>query len=558
MPEHDSPGSRSTERAAARRLIETFWERLLVFEPLLATHVGDPRYDDVLPDPSEEGLAERDSYYRCALESSENMDRRGLDRIERTSLDILEETCRREIASIHHRFDRFGAVSHIWGPAQLLIELASIQPTSTPEQVERYVARLRGVPRYMDEVTRVVGGATASPQRAPKLVVERTIGQVERLLAIPAESSPSAMSIPEEVDGARQTAVELLRDDVYPAYSRYLDALRGYLPHATGTIGLSALDGGAEMYAAQIESWTTVALEPEAVHRMGIEALARIQEERSEVAGSLRFGDAGAAIASLGEGAFARTPEEMVEIATRQVSLGWRAAADYFSRLPQAECEVRAVEPFREKDMPMAFYQSPSEGGERPGVYYVNTYDLPSKATYKLASITFHEANPGHHFQLTIEQEIPDRPKLRRFGGMLSGSSFIEGWGLYSERLADEMGLYADEWERLGMLEAQAFRAARLIVDTGIHALGWTRETSIAKLLEAGTPVTDAEIETDRYITMPAQALCYKVGQTEIERWRSEAIQRKGSAFSLKDFHDRLLALGSLPLPSLERELAID
>jgi uncharacterized protein (DUF885 family) len=185
----------------------------------------------------------------------------------------------------------------------------------------------------------------------------------------------------------------------------------------------------------------------------------------------------------------------------------------------------------------------------------VNGYELSSRPRHHLATTTYHEANPGHHFQIAIEQEMGDRPNLRRFGGLMAGSAFAEGWGLYSERLADEMGLFVDQAERLGMLDAQAHRAARLIVDTGIHAFGWDRDRAIATLEEAGVPHVDALIETDRYITLPGQALSYKIGQFEIERERAEAAKRDGDAFSLSDFHDRLLALGSLPLPALRREL---
>jgi uncharacterized protein (DUF885 family) len=189
-------------------------------------------------------------------------------------------------------------------------------------------------------------------------------------------------------------------------------------------------------------------------------------------------------------------------------------------------------------------------------VYYINTSDLAERPLNHVAAVTFHEANPGHHFQITIEQEIPDRPALRRFGGILAGSAFIEGWGLYSERLADEMGLYEDDYERLGMLAAQGMRAARLVVDSGLHALGWERERSVAVMVEAGVASVDAEIETDRYITIPGQALAYKIGQREIEQWRAAAAEREGSAFDIKAFHDRLLGFGALPLPSLRREMA--
>ena len=208
--------------------------------------------------------------------------------------------------------------------------------------------------------------------------------------------------------------------------------------------------------------------------------------------------------------------------------------------------------------MAFAFYWAPSGDGERPGIYYVNGYDLATRPLHIMASVTFHEAVPGHHFQIAIEQELPDSPALRRFAGIRAGSAFCEGWGLYSERLADEMGLYIDDWERLGMLDAQAHRAARLVTDTGLHALGWTRERAIATLEEGGVPHTDAVIEIDRYIAEPAQALSYMIGMIEIERARAAAESREGADFSLRDFHDRVLGLGQLPLPAFRREMGID
>ena len=205
--------------------------------------------------------------------------------------------------------------------------------------------------------------------------------------------------------------------------------------------------------------------------------------------------------------------------------------------------------------MPGAFYQSPTADGSRAGVYYVNTGTLAERPLHQTATTSFHEANPGHHFQISIEQEFTERPRLRRFGGFLIGAAFTEGWGLYSELLADEMGLFRDEYERIGMFEAQGLRASRLIVDTGIHALGWDRERAVRQMQEAGTTRLDAEIEVDRYIADPGQALAYMIGRLEIQRWREEAARRDGPSFSLQTFHDRLLALGSLPLTTLQREL---
>ncbi len=547
----------------ARSLIDGYWDQLLEQEPLLGTMVGDERFDDRLPDPSEAGLARREAMHRAALEALEGLDRSAgalSDVGIRTSLDLLEAIARRDLAAIAHRLDRLQAVSHLWGPGQLLAEIGSLQRADTPERLERYLARLNAIPRYLGATGDIAEGGVSAGQTAPAVVVDRAIAQVERLLSIPVEDSPALAPVPEADVSGRDRVAAAVRGVVMPAYRRYLETLRAYGPSATETIGLYALPGGEAMYEAQILSWTTLPLQARKVHDLGVEDLAGIREERRTCAGRMGFPDPAAALAELNASGknTAASREEIVRMAEEQVQRGWDAAPRFFGRLPKQNCEVRAVEEFREADMPFAFYQPPSDDGTRPGIYYVNAYHLPERPLHHLATTTYHEANPGHHFQITIEQELVDRPNLRRFGGLLAGSAFAEGWGLYSERLADEMGLFRDEVERLGMLDAQAHRAARLTVDTGIHAFGWDRGRAIAALEEAGVPHLDAVIETDRYIALPGQALSYKIGQIEIERERADAEKRAGPAFSLPDFHDRLLALGSLPLSALQRELASD
>jgi uncharacterized protein (DUF885 family) len=541
----------------ASALATRFWDELLEDAPLLGTIVGDERWDDRLPDPSETGRARRETRSRAALEELATIDRSALDQDARTTLDVLEAIAARDVAEIEHRVDRLQAVSHLWGPAQLLAEIGSYQRADTPERLTRLLARLEATPAFYAASAEVAREGLAAGVGAPRVVVERTEAQVERLLEAPLEASPALEPVPADDADGRDRVARIVRDVVLPALASYLDALRGYLPHATETIGLSSIPGGEGMYAAQILGFTTLPLDPREVHEMGVADLEAIQEERRRSAEALGHPDPATAIAALDASGrnTASSREELVALAEKQVAKGWDAAPAYFGRVPSANCEVRPVEPFREKDMPFAFYNPPSDDGSRPGVYYVNAYDLEHKPVHHLATTTYHEANPGHHFQTALEQEMGDRPPLRRFGGYLAGSSFSEGWGLYSERLADEMGLFEDEAERLGMLDAQGMRAARLIVDTGIHAFGWTREHAISQLETAGVPHVDAVIETDRYITMPGQALSYKIGQFEIERHRQQAQRRDGAAFSLKDFHDRVLALGTLPLPAFRREL---
>jgi uncharacterized protein (DUF885 family) len=254
----------------------------------------------------------------------------------------------------------------------------------------------------------------------------------------------------------------------------------------------------------------------------------------------------------------ANTPQskdELVARATEDIERAMALAPRYFGVLPVAPCEVRPVELFKEKDAPFAYYYPPSPDGSRPGIYYANGYDLTSRKYSKLASTTYHEAAPGHHFQITLEMENQHLNTFRRLGARMVGGAYVEGWGLYSERLADEMGLFRSEAERFGMLDAQAWRAARLVVDTGLHALRWPRQRSIDFLKGVGLSETDAVIETDRYICWPGQALTYKIGQRVIEKLRTELTARDGSAFDLRAFHDAVLGHGSLPLATLEREL---
>jgi uncharacterized protein (DUF885 family) len=539
-----------------RALADRYWGQWLELEPLLGTMVGDARFDDRLPDPSESGRAKAWSAHRSALDDLETIDRTALDATLRGTMDVLEACALRSLAELEHRVDRLHAATHFFGPVQTLAEVAAMQAADTPERLERYEARLRAFPAFLDAWADVARDGVAAGVTSPRVVAERSVAQLERLLALAPEDSPALAPVEGDAAG-RDRITGVVRDVVNPALARFTEALREYLPHATESIGLSALPGGDAIYEAEILAWTTLPLEARSVHELGLERFAAIQDERRAIAERLGFASASDAIAAhtaSGENT-ARSREDMLALARDQVERSWEAAKGWFGRMPSANCDVRPVEEFRERDTPLGFYQPPTEDGSRRGAFYINTSDLDERPLHHIASLTYHEANPGHHFQFSIEQGMADRPALRRFGGILAGSAFCEGWGLYSERLADEMSLYVDDWERMGMLEHQGLRAGRLVTDTGIHTLGWSRERAIATLEEIGVPHVDAVIEIDRYIAVPAQALAYMIGMIEIASARAAAAERDGPAFSLVDFHDRLLALGQLPLPALRREL---
>src|SRR3954449_8486277 len=496
------PGDGTDERTPIVQTEQRFdqiandaWEGLLEREPLLGTFVGDERYDDRLSDPSEAGRSAEESAARSGLKQLADLDRADLDEGRQLTADIYEAICSRVIARLEHRLDLLDVANHMNGAVSTLGQIAALQRADTPERVARLAGRLRAFPAYIDASIGLLREGVAKGVTAPRVVTERTLAQVDRLLALAPDRSPVAVGVEGE---ARETIAAAVADAVQPSLEAFRQVLvDDYLPASTETIGISALPGGDGMYAAEVLGWTSLPLDPGEVHELGVERLKAINEERWAVAAELGYDDPVAAIAAhTASGAnTAATPEDLVALAEDQVQRSWDLAPQYFGRLPSANCEVRRVEEFREADEPMAFYYPPTDDGSRAGIYYINCYDLADRALHHVASVTYHEANPGHHFQLALQQEMPERPPLRRFGATLAAAAFAEGWGLYAERLADEMGLYLDGWERMGMLENQGLRAARLVTDSGIHALGWTREQAVNTLIGSGQARTGARLD---------------------------------------------------------------
>jgi uncharacterized protein (DUF885 family) len=444
------------------------------------------------------------------------------------------------------------------GPQTVLAQIAVFQRADTPERVERLLARIHAYGPYMAANAALVREGAARGLTVPRITAERTIAQLERLLAIPIEAAVIPAAVPGASDADRERIRDAVRDVVYPADAAFLEAVRAYLPASRQEPGLWSAPDGEALYRTQALVWTTLDIDPAEVHRIGLDGVASIQEEQRAISRAAGFGDDIMAYRETlvaDPTNHAATAEELLERAREDIERAMAVAPRMFGRLPRSGCEVRAVEAFKEKDSPFAYYFPPAPDGSRPGTYYANTYDLPSRMFSTLATTTYHEAVPGHHFQIALETENAELSTFRRLGSRAAGGAYVEGWGLYSERLADELGLFRNDQERFGMLTAQAWRAARLVVDTGMHALRWTRQQSIDFLLSVGLTETDALIETDRYLTWPGQALTYRLGQLEIERLRRELTERDGAAFDLRTFHDEVLGHGSLPLATLAREL---
>jgi uncharacterized protein (DUF885 family) len=438
-------------------------------------------------------------------------------------------------------------------------QLCQFQAADNAERLEKFVSRLHEYPKYMAANRELLLEAKASGLTAPRIVAERTIAQLERMLAIPVDEAIIPQTVKCATDADREKIRAIVRDEIYPADAAFLDALRGdYLAATRDDPGIWSAPNGDEIYRTQIRHWTTLELDPVEVHQIGLDELAAIDDERRTISSAEGFGDDVAryrrSLAADGSN-IPSSRQALVARAEEDIERANAAAPRAFGRLPRTGCRVLPVEEFKEKDSPFAYYFPPAADGSRPGTYYVNAYDLPSRTFTRLASTTYHEATPGHHFQITLEVEHPHLNRFRRLGSRMVGGAYVEGWGLYAERLADELGLYRSAGERLGMLDGQAWRAARLVVDTGLHALRWTRQQSIDFLLAAGLDATDSVIETDRYIAWPAQALTYKIGQREIERLRRQLEARDGSRFDLREFHDQVLGHGSVPLATLAREL---
>jgi uncharacterized protein (DUF885 family) len=540
-------------------LAERFWESMLELHPTLATTYGDDRYDDRLEDPGPEGRAKLRRLLEETGAEAQAIDPDGLPVEDRITRDMLIVIAELGIEEDDQRIHELRIVDQMSGPQTLLPQLVQFQPADTPERLENLLARLRAYPDYMAANAQIVRDGLASGLTAPRIVAERTIAQLERLLAIPLEEAvvPAMATVAD--DAGREAIRAAVREHVYPADQAFLDALRGdYLAATRTDPGLWSAPDGEALYRTAIRAWTTLELDPQEVHDIGLEELREIEAQRRVIADRAGYGaDTKAYRAALAADPsnIPDTRDALVGRAAEDIERALAAAPQWFGRLPRAGCEVRPVEEFKERDAPFAYYFPPNVDGSRSGIYYVNAYDLPSRTYTKLATTTYHEAVPGHHFQISLEMENRDLNRFRRFGARMVGGAYVEGWGLYAEKLADEIGLFRSEAERFGMLDAMAWRAARLVVDTGLHALRWTRQQSIDFLLEAGLTETDAVIETDRYICWPGQALTYKIGQREIERLRRELEARDGDTFDLRAFHDAVLGHGSLPLATLAREL---
>jgi uncharacterized protein (DUF885 family) len=540
-------------------LCARYWDSSLEAQPTAATFLGVHDHDDRLEDMSEEGDARRRDQLAEFLVDLDRVDPTLRGEAERVTAALLRRQLDVEIAAIDLRLVEL-ASDHMLGPHASLLMMAPQLTYPEPAHAEAALIRYSQVPRLLGQALDRFRAGAAAGRTPAAAVLARTLNTLDGYLAGPIDSDPFlAPRLPDGwvgADGWRTEATELVRDRIRPAFAMYRDVLADQLsPTARDDdhAGWCWLPDGDELYAAMIRQHTTVDHPAAALHELG----RRLCE--SDLPGEFRAigpdavdsDDLGVIFDRLRSDPSLRHIDaaEILDVARRSVERATAAMPGWFGRLPRAVCQVEPIPDFLAADAPYAYYFPPAPDGSRPGTYFINTADPTGSSRTEAESIAFHEAIPGHHLQIAISQELDGLPEFQRHDG---ATSYIEGWGLYAERLADEMGLYAGPLDRLGMLTADAWRSARLVVDTGLHALGWSRQQAVDYFTEH-TPVPTDQIgpEVDRYLAMPGQALSYKVGHLEIDRLRSDAAERLGDGFDLAGFHDVVLGSGAVTLPVL-------
>ncbi len=543
----------TNEPAALRQLAEDYWQGVLRRNPILATFIGDHRYDNQLSDVGPEARADEQAELQALLTRLDQIDELKLELEDRITASMLRLSLQSGLDGLRLRLDSIG-VDQMDGPQVWLPELLNWHPTQTAEQIDQLITRYRAFPRFMDQYLDNLSDGVREGKTSPEIAVERVSAQVEALLELPADQS--ALS-----GGGRLAAPELgkqlpgvVRDSVLPAYEKMVDFLRGYTPRPEP--GIWCITDGPEIYALQVRQHTTTELTPEELHQIGRDELESIHAEMRVVMREL--GDTTSSIRQFTErlthepSNLPRSRQDLLTLSEQLLRKAEAALPRGFGRLPRTPCVVKEIEDFRERDAPAAYYFQPAADGSRPGTYYVNTFEPHARPLHTMPALAFHEGVPGHHLQIALAQETEGLPAFRRLSAGWLANAFVEGWALYTERLADELGLYPDPLARFGMLGYQAWRACRLVVDTGIHAMHWTRQQAIEFFFDnVGLTERETINEVDRYIVWPGQALAYKVGQREIERTRRQLEQQQGDRFDLRAFHDALLSHAAVPLSTL-------
>ena len=545
-------------------LASKYWQILIATEPLFATSLGDRRFDDKLADISPRGRERVEREYQSILDLALKLPEENLVVGEKVTRAALLVDLRSQLDHLSCHLEEW-TIDPLSGPQVEFFNIESYQPVRTPIEGSAMVDRWLAMEPYLHDHTSNLRRGLGENRVAVGVCVEKAIDEIKDLLLKPDRewSLLRPLSAPHE-DWSEKERYDFqddiskaVRDSVRPAFKSYLKFLQTeVLPRARSQElpGIGHLTSGSECYKRLIRLHTSLEMSPDELHEIGLREVSRINSEMmtlgKKVLGTDNLKDSLARLRTDPSLYFA-TRDQVEEKAVAALARAKSVIPKWFGRLPKADCVVVRMSSHEEKHSTIAYCRQPAADSSRPGEYYINTYAPETRPRYEAEALAYHESIPGHHLQIAISQELEGVPDFRKYGGV---TAFIEGWGLYAERLADEMGLYSSDLDRIGVLSYDAWRACRLVVDTGMHSKNWTRAQAIEFMLENSALAENNIVnEVDRYITWPAQALAYKVGQLEILNLREDANSRLGHRFDIREFHDALLSNGAVPLEVLRQ-----
>lgn len=550
------------------QLFEEYFEAQLELNPVMATMIGDNRYNDRFENAiGPAWIARSEALDRRFLEKIKGVDPTSLRAQDRLSYDVFKLRLEQSLEGRQYQGELL-PVNQMFSLPIFFVQLGSgtnMQPFKTVQDYDNWLGRLNGFAAWMEQAVANLRIGMDKGIVQPRVVAEKVLPQLaahivedveDSLFFMPIKNLPQSFP---EADRKRLTETyrAAVADKVVASYKRLHDFIRDeYMPATRETVGWSALPNGQNWYNFLVRRTTSTDLTADEIHAIGLQEVARIRSEMQSIKRTMGFDG------TLAEWFAYVQKEDRFYFATEKDLLdGYRAlehqvnaaVGKVFSIRPKAGFEVRAVESFRARSFAGAAYQSPTPDGSRPGIFYVNTFNLRAHPKFGMETLFFHEAIPGHHFQIALQQEVESLPRFRRFG---HNTAFAEGWAHYAESIGSEFGFFTDPMQKYGRLNDEMLRAARLVVDTGLHSKGWTREQAITYMGD-NTSMADSAIvaEVERYIAVPSQALAYKIGQLVISRLRSKAEVELGGGFDVKDFHREVLIDGPLPLPVLEVKL---
>jgi uncharacterized protein (DUF885 family) len=556
--------SRRPPSAQLQALFDEAWKFQLAENPLFATSAGVNDFNDRLPSVTLSDQKRRGDFQRGLLKRLEALETSRLNEEEQLNAEIFRIQMQDALAEFEHQ----SFLIPITVDSGFHIEFARLPkqvPLSTAHDYENYIQRLRVFSGYVQQHIQLMKRGIETGITLPRVVLDGYEATIQSQVVDNPEQSgffapfrnfPATLSSAEQ-DRLREAGRAVISESVIPGYREFLTfMLQEYIPKARLTIATSNLPNGRDYYAYLVRHYTTLPLTATEVHQTGLTEVQRIRAEMDEVIRKTGFSGSFAEFLKFlrtDPRFYAKSPEELLKEASYIAKRMDGKLPSLFKTLPRLPYGIQPVPDDLAPKYTGGRYIDAPIGGTQPGYYWVNTYALQNRPLYVLEALTFHEAVPGHHLQIALQQELTGLPNFRRFAGIVA---FVEGWALYSERLGLEAGFYTDPYSQFGRLTYEMWRACRLVVDTGMHAMGWTREKAMDFLAShTALSLHEVKTETDRYIASPGQALAYKIGELKIRQLRKEAEQTLGESFALRDFHDVILKGGAIPLAALERQV---